>query len=280
MRLFFALLVVVNITFLAWRYIASSDVTPALSSSSLSSSVVSGSGSAINSPVVSAIQSESIPPSALAAQTITLLEEVAQNKATLQEEGLQNDLPQKRLLSAKASDQALENPANTALSQQTCYWLGPFAKEAAQAEYAQRLNSQGVVAEQELSRVSGGWLYWVYLPAQSTRKEAREQLSVLQGMKVDSYLIQKGEKANGISLGLFSRKELADAKYQAIKAKGFAVEVDAFERIIEQRWLIVRGQSAGGLSGLVLSRMAKNEAALQLIEKKCELPVASHNNIH
>ncbi len=265
MRLLFALLVVVNIAVLAWHYIVRSE-PPTV---------------AVNKPVASSVQPDDVPPSTLASQTITLLDEVAQKKALLKK------MPSTEGVSAGQVESSVHRGAlqrmagsDASLLGGTCYWFGPFLREDAQEEYAQRLGGEGVEVERELSTVSGGWRYWVYLPAKSTRKEARAQLSVLQGMKIDSYLIQKGEKANGISLGLFSRKELADAKYQAIKAKGFAVEVDAFERIIEQRWLVVKSGVEGGVGESVLSRMAKNEAALQLIEKKCELPVASHNNIH
>lgn len=279
MRWAFLSLLLVNAMFFAWRYFAPP-------------------GEFAGAPV-NAVESASPPPSDLAAQTITLLDEVANNEIKLKTEqpnvvSIKEGAPSKAV-AVKESEVAQVNSvvpdetvqtsradfrAQAVPDDDACYWAGPFTQQADRAELIKRLAELHIFAEERTQVASGGWRYWVYLPPKPSRKEAKAQLAVLKNMKVDSYLIYEGEKANGVSLGLFSRKELADAKYADIQSRGFEVTMDSFERTVNQRWVAVSKAQIDAIGEAVLPRMIKNKTGVQVIEKKCELPVASHNNIH
>ena len=94
-----------------------------------------------------------------------------------------------------------------------------------------RLGGQGSVVEVE---ETGSSTWWVHLPPFLAENEALIVLSDLQEKKIDSFYIRTGELADGISLGVFSRKESAFLVQADIERKGYAASVKEVQRIIRR----------------------------------------------
>lgn len=70
--------------------------------------------------------------------------------------------------------------------------------------------------------------YWLYIPAPESRNES---LAIVQALKikgVDSFIINRGEMKNRISLGLYSSSETASVEQQRIQALS-GYQIDIFE---------------------------------------------------
>jgi len=80
--------------------------------------------------------------------------------------------------------------------------------------------------------------FWVYLPPLPNKKQAIRKLKELQKRKVDSFVITEGELANGISLGLFSKKESVDRLLAGLKKKNITPTVKTMQRTRDQYWVI------------------------------------------
>jgi len=119
-----------------------------------------------------------------------------------------------------------------------CWAVGPYKVELdAKHSYARllavdleaKVTPQPVVVKEE---------FWVYLPPLPNKKQAIRKLKELQKRKVDSFVITEGELANGISLGLFSKKESVDRLLAGLKKKNITPTVKTMQRTRDQYWVI------------------------------------------
>lgn len=75
--------------------------------------------------------------------------------------------------------------------------------------------------------------YWLYIAAQKNRDIAQRVVEDLKGRGIDSFIINRGEMKNRISLGLYSSESTATQEQQRItEASGFPVEVFAHTRTV------------------------------------------------
>ncbi len=122
-----------------------------------------------------------------------------------------------------------------------CFTLGPFKDEAVSIKVSSRLEKAGSVVQSRIrtKKISGAW--WVYLPPYESRELAIEASKVLAGNDVKDYFIiaSDAEMANGISLGLFSKKEGSQRRIERIELLGFQPKVLRREREISTYWLDV-----------------------------------------
>ena len=193
--------------------------------------------------------------------------------------------PSITLLEELDSSRAVPSPSALAFDEvkrsgDICYWAGPLADDADRDVLLRRLKGLNIVASERVTRAAGDLRYWVYLPPLSSKDEAKAQLAALQSKGIDSYLIHKGERKNGISLGLFSQLELAESREAEVRAAGWEATMDTYKRSVNQRWITASKEQLDAVGEGILPRMLKNKSDVTIIEKKCELPVASHNNIH
>ena len=243
MRWVFLSLVLINTMFFSWRYLSPSPVET------------------LSSPVVVEPQSQNssvaiIDPSL----SITLLEE----------------LDSSRPIQNHSADVDSPMPDGGGI----CYWAGPLSNDADRDVLLRRLKGLNVVASERVTRAAGDMRYWVYLPPMASKAEAKVRLAELQEKGIDSYLIHRGERKNGISLGLFSRLELAEIKEKEVRGAGWKPEMDTYKKSVSQRWVTANKEQLDAVGAGILPKMLKNKSDVTIIEKKCELPVASHNNIH
>jgi hypothetical protein len=119
-----------------------------------------------------------------------------------------------------------------------CNTLGPFkSKKAANAIKAE-LVALGIKAERRTSKDNKRKGFWVLLPPEETRKLAREHIKELKNQNVkDYFLVVTGEQINAVSLGVFSKSELAQRRYDQIKKLGFNVKIRQIDLPLREYWL-------------------------------------------
>lgn len=120
-----------------------------------------------------------------------------------------------------------------------CTLLGPFSASVDAEPLVQRLRSLDVDAEVRDLEVPDGRGYWVYLPPELSHRAALRRLHELQAKDIDSYVIPRGELANGISFGMFSRSELAQARQQEMLDQGYGAQIREIERTHRETWIML-----------------------------------------
>lgn len=267
-------LVLINMMIFAWRYI---DTQPQASKDLYGGAVMPE----VSTPPGGVLpDSSSVPPAYnLAQQTILLLEELEAKRA--EQDGvaisISKGVPGQQVQTTLPLDEV--KPVGEGVGTDRCYWVGPMPEEDDRAVFKARLTDFKVEAWDQVVEASGGWRYWIYLEPAASRAEAASQLAVLKKMGIDSYLILKGERKFGVSLGLFSRKVLADAKMEDIQKKGWTPKMDVFERTVKQWWVLARQNEVDALGDDVLGILLKNNPEIQINKKKCKLVLASAVNI-
>lgn len=146
---------------------------------------------------------------------------------------------------APAAKETLATEAKVHDGKPLCELVGPFSDLDKADEFIERLNGievSGGVREIELPSGLG---YWVYLKPLRSRKDALRRLNELQTKGVDSYVIPKGELENGISLGMFSQKSLADARLKEMTREGLDPQLKEIERSYREIWVMLdQGEGA------------------------------------
>jgi len=120
-----------------------------------------------------------------------------------------------------------------------CRTLGPLMTEDDVLAIAASLSDQGYVSHTRTGKVREPSGYWVYLSTPSVRK-ARQIVAKLDrnGMK-DYFIIGK---RNTISLGIFSRKDKAQARLEQVQSLGLDASLDQRYRTRKVYWLDIEEQ--------------------------------------
>lgn len=141
--------------------------------------------------------------------------------------------------------------------QALCEIVGPFSVDSEVEAFMERLSSIDVRSSRHELELSVGSNYWVLLPAKASRKEAQRELKKLQSLGVDSYVVPKGDYANAISLGMFTKKGLADAVVDNLKSKKYNPTLKVIDRTQIETWVMVSPQDADNMSDLTWNRVMK-----------------------
>lgn len=150
-----------------------------------------------------------------------------------------------------------------------CDMVGPFER-LLRAEYlVESLSALDVGAEIREFDVPEGKGYWVHLPPEPSRQEALRRLREVQAKRIDSYLIPKGELANGISFGMFSRPELALARRDEMQALGYAAEIREITRTRREIWVVLGAGQAQKISNERWIELISQENNVEKQQKYC-----------
>ena len=160
-----------------------------------------------------------------------------------------------------------------------CHIVGPFSDSEESDNFIERLASMDIRSERHELELSVGMSHWLYLPPEVSRKDALRKLAELQEQGIDSYVIPKGELANGISLGMFTKKELADSQLKQIISKGWSPLVKEIDRTQVEVWVMVNHQDGQRLSDISWKRVMEGFISKEIRKNFC-LGVASSENIH
>lgn len=119
-----------------------------------------------------------------------------------------------------------------------CYTLGPFKSKSQAADLRKELESIGIQAQRRMSKDNSRKGYWVMIPPQDTRRAAEANIKLLKEKEIkDYFLVVTGENINAVSLGVFSKSELAQRRYEEIRALGFDVKIENVDLPLREYWL-------------------------------------------
>lgn len=122
--------------------------------------------------------------------------------------------------------------------QARCYTLGPFKSTADATSLRKELDAVGIAAVRRMSKDNTRQGYWVIIPPEQTRNAAKAHVKLLKEKDVkDYFLVVTGEQTNAVSLGVFSRSELAQRRYQEIQELGFDVRIEQVDLPLREYWL-------------------------------------------
>jgi hypothetical protein len=178
------------------------------------------------------------------------------------------------VLRDQTSSAALSETAQPGPSQ-SCVEAGPFSNRqmadsvvAAAAPYA--------TLKIEARTQSLPSVYRVYLPQHVSREAASVRLEELraalagQQSDIETFLIPRGELANGIALGLFSEQRNALNVKEQVEALGFPVTMREEARQEEQFWISSQPVDSEEKKQELMSALAGLEPATQVLEKLCQ----------
>jgi hypothetical protein len=128
--------------------------------------------------------------------------------------------------------------ATQAESSSSCYTLGPFKAVDDANAVRDQLKSAGLVAKRRMSKDTSRKGFWVLLPPESSRSQARQNINLLKekGIK-DYFLVVTGEQTNAVSLGVFAQSDTAQRRFEEIKAMGFKPKLQNVDLPLREYWL-------------------------------------------
>ena len=126
----------------------------------------------------------------------------------------------------------------TATSSLDCTLVGFFENRSGAAVVQKRLGEVGVkagiVAREKLERE----VFWLVIPDPGSVGEASRLLDRLKQQSVESFLIEEGEFAGSISLGVFGNRENVEAYRTTLREKGYTPRINPLPRF-ELRYALV-----------------------------------------
>ena len=182
--------------------------------------------------------------------------------------------PETDLITGKYSVATLNSSAKT-----LCEMVGPFEDSLAAEVFLERLTAIDIAAKVKALDLPAGERYQVFLPAESTRKDALRRLAELQANKIDSYVINRGPLANSISLGLFTKKSFALAHVESMKKLGLTPKIDVIEDKVREIWVVLAQGEGAKMNNLTWNRVMEDLKELERRQNFC-LDVASEDNFH
>ena len=179
-----------------------------------------------------------------------------------------------RLLSESAPPARRAAPARS-VDDGSCLYLGGFDDESMAAAVRQRLLSLDIASEVQGRDSAAGIDYWVYLPPLVSRQASLRQLRELQSRNVDSYIITVGDLANGISLGIFSRKDSAESVVSRLREVDYDAFIRELPRVHRKYWVRIETASRHQVDDSLLADMIRDFPSLQQQQMPCGVVATS-----
>ncbi len=151
-----------------------------------------------------------------------------------------------------------------------CVVVGPFPTLLRAEYFVEALAALEVGAEVRELEVPEGEGYWLYLPPEPSKKLALERLREVQAQDIDSYLIPRGELANGISLGMFTREALALEQQAAVAELGYDADIKVITRTRSEIWVRVDRPQSQRLSRATWHQLLEREKGVEKLQKYCQ----------
>ena len=111
-----------------------------------------------------------------------------------------------------------------------CVALGPFETRDEATAIGDEIVAGGgetlIVEDSEVGEPD----YFVYVEPAASRALAHRTWRELVAQGIDAFVIPRGERENGVSVGVFSRRELAEAQHSRVSELGFAVATQTVRR--------------------------------------------------
>ncbi|MCY0966097.1 SPOR domain-containing protein [Parathalassolituus penaei] len=120
-----------------------------------------------------------------------------------------------------------------------CYLLGPYGDEIDSRHAAARSQALGLTGRSIYTEIPSGEPeeYWVYIPPRPSRDAAVRILKEMQKRGFDSFIITKGELAEGVSLGVFRNQDSAVQLADQVREFNSQVAVKQVTKTRREFWL-------------------------------------------
>lgn len=186
---------------------------------------------------------DSVRPLAANLKTLELLNEdkiealKETNQAHRQAAELAQEKPSAEIEAQEAEPELL--PQST-----TCYTLGPFKDENIMLQLRDSIAELVTDLSIRKRQQSIKHRYWVYVPAQSGKKQAKLMAKKLRQKQVnDFYIVLRGSEKNSISLGHFREPAHANRRMKKVADLGFNAQIKVIYREYDIYWLDYRVES-------------------------------------
>ena len=172
-------------------------------------------------------------------KTLELLRENKANEIVSNETALQRVLSRK----AEKKDVSVSLPAGKKLGSDksklvSCYTLGPFKDENIMQQLRESIAEYVTDLSVRKRQESEKHRYWVYMPALSSRKQAKLMAKKLREEQLnDFYIVLSGNAKNSISLGHFRDPKHANRRMKQLVDLGFKAEINVIYREYDIYWL-------------------------------------------
>ncbi|MEZ5507429.1 MAG: SPOR domain-containing protein [Gammaproteobacteria bacterium] len=171
----------------------------------------------------------------------------------------------------KPKAQPPQIPVRQDVSRSVCLRIGPFDGEESRKALLAELVQAGLKAQSPAPEAYVTTQYWVMLPPYDTRRRALQTLRELQARKIDSYLVSSGDLKNAVSLGLFSREELAKGVQEKIREAGYPAEIRPKDKQNQRLWLLVIAEQPLENTTKSLSSLASRQSGIKISNTSCEM---------
>ncbi|AJQ97606.1 SPOR domain-containing protein [Gynuella sunshinyii] len=139
-----------------------------------------------------------------------------------------------------------------------CVQLGPFSSDSIASQVILRLGALDMPSRQETLKQSAVKDYLVYLPPFKSLSEAKAKLNELNQRGIDSYVFGSGDLANGLSLGVYSKKNNAEAIYSKIKALGYKPIIKENTVDSSAIWVVINADGSKYFNEGILESLQSN----------------------
>ncbi|MFT5448432.1 MAG: hypothetical protein ACI9DC_003616 [Gammaproteobacteria bacterium] len=121
-----------------------------------------------------------------------------------------------------------------------CLTLGPLTADAPVQEMSRWLTQAGATVDVRTDERREVALYWVFFPPRTSRALAVAEVARLRGEGVtDVIAVPKGDMANAVSLGVFSRTDSRDRRVREMNQRGYQPSVSPRYRVKRASWVDV-----------------------------------------
>ena len=174
---------------------------------------------------------------------------------------------------ASARSVAGPEPKVTAAGPPTpiCHMIGPFKEKISAHQVQDRLKALEIEVHTYQVNIPDKPDYWVHLGPMRSRKEALDMLRELQSKKIDSFLITEGELINGISLGFYTKEELAQAVLKQRRDQGYSAKIREVPRFNQELWEVFADEQFGKFSDELWRQITAGTQGLGLRKNSCDL---------
>lgn len=150
-----------------------------------------------------------------------------------------------------------------------CLLLGPYPEPQAAKALLDRLAALQIQGKYAAIEVAGEPDYWVYLRPEPTKELAAAKLRELQEKKVDSFIVPQGDIANGISLGVFDKRENAEKRQQMIIELGYDAQLRVNPRNYLENWVVIYPDDSARFSPELYNQLRIDNDRLDLRKDPC-----------
>ena len=152
-----------------------------------------------------------------------------------------------------------------------CHMIGPFKEKISAHQVQDRLRALDIGVNTYQINIPDKPDYWVYLGPMRSHKEALDMLRELQTKKVDSFLIADGELVNGVSLGFFTKKELAQAVLKQRREQGYDAKLKDVPRFTQELWEVFADEQYAKFSDELWRQIKAGTQGVELRKNSCDL---------